>query len=298
MRKTTEKVAAQLKRLKIDVSPNTVGRLLKGMGYSLRVNHKKVKSGNKNLPRPEVRNKQFEYISQMREKFARRGHPIVSGDAKKKEKVGNFKNNGASWEKEPYEVNDHDFPSDAKGQAVPYSIYDTLANRGFVVVGVSHETPAFVVRSIVLWWRECGRKMYPDTTELLILVDSGGGNGWRSRGWKYHLQHELCNPYGLTVTICHYPPGASKWNPADHRLHSEISKNWAGKPLDSYETVLKYIRTTKTKTGLRVRARLERKHYPIGEKIANSKMAELCLTRHKTNPDWNYTLAPQQLSKM
>ena len=298
MRRTTEKVAQQLKRLKIEVSPNTVGRLLKDMGYSLRVNHKKVASGSKNPPSPEVRNQQFEYISQMREKFARRGNPIVSGDGKKKEQVGNFKNNGTSWEKDAYEVNDHDFASKAKGKAVPYSVYDTQANRGFVVVGTSHETPAFVVRAIVLWWRESGRKMYPKAKELLILVDSGGGNGWRSRGWKYHLQYELCDTYGLTVTICHYPPGASKWNPADHRLHSEISKNWAGKPLDSYETVLNYIRTTTTRTGLRVRARLERKHYAIGEKIADWEMTDLCLNRHETNPNWNYTLTPHPSSKM
>ncbi len=268
------------------------------MGYSLRVNHKKVASGSKNPPSPEVRDQQFEYISQMREKFARRGNPIVSGDGKKKEQVGNFKNNGTSWEKDAYEVNDHDFASNAKGKAVPYSVYDTQANLGFVVVGTSHETPAFVVRAIVLWWRESGRKMYPKAKELLILVDSGGGNGWRSRGWKYHLQYELCDTYGLRVTICHYPPGASKWNPADHRLHSEISKNWAGKPLDSYETVLNYIRTTTTRTGLRVRARLERKYYAIGEKIADSEMTELCLNRHETNPNWNYTLTPHRSSKM
>lgn len=291
-RKTTKKIAKQLKRLKIRVSPNTVARLLKGMGYSLRVNCKKVESGSKNPPPPEVRDRQFEYISQKRQEFAHRGSPIISGDAKKKEQVGNFKNNGASWEKEAYEVNDHDFASDAVGKAVPYSIYDTLANLGFVVVGISHETPPFVVAAIALWWKACGMKMYPEATELLILVDSGGGNGARSRAWEYHFQHRLCDRYGLTVTVCHYPPGASKWNPADHRLHSEISKNWAGKPLDSYETVLNYIRTTTTQTGLRVRARLVRKHYAKGQKISDTEMAQLRLTRHKTNPDWNYTLAP------
>jgi hypothetical protein len=291
-RKTTEKIAKQLKRLKISVSPNTVARLLKGMGYSLRVNCKKVASGNKNPPPPEVRDRQFEYISQKRQEFAQRGSPIISGDAKKKEQVGNFKNNGVSWQKRAYEVNDHDFARDAVGKAVPYSIYDTLANFGFVVVGVSHETPAFVVAAIALWWKVCGMKMYPEAKELLILVDSGGGNGARSRAWKYHLQHQLCDRYGLTITVCHYPPGASKWNPADHRLHSEISKNWAGKPLNSYETVLNYIRTTTTKTGLRVRARLMRKHYAKGEKISDAEMARLRLTRHTTNPDWNYTLAP------
>ena len=293
-RKTTKKISNQLKRLKIRVSPKTVARLLKGMRYSLRVNHKKVESRGKNPPPREVRDRQFKYIHHKRQEFARRGSPIISGDGKKKEQVGNFKNNGSSWEKEPYAVNDHDFGSDAVGKAVPYSIYDMLANLGFVVVGISYETPAFAVRAIVLWWQECGRKMYPKAKELLIFVDSGGANGVRLRGWKYHLQYELCDRYGLAVTVCHYPPGASKWNPADHRLHSEISKNWAGKPLQSYETVLNYLRTTKTETGLRVRARLERKHYPKGEKISDREMAQLRLIRHKTNPDWNYTLIPHK----
>jgi len=297
-RKTTEKIAQQLRRLKIRVSPKTVARLLKGMGYSLRVNHKKIESGNKNPPPRRVRDRQFQYISQMRDQFARRGRPIISGDAKKKEKVGNFKNNGTAWEKKPQQVYDHDYPSDALGMAIPYSIYDTLANRGFVVVGTSHETPAFAVAALALWWKDCGMKMYPQAKELLILVDCGGGNGARVRAWKYHLQYDLCDRTGLKVTVCHYPPGASKWNPADHRLHSEISKNWAGKPLTNYETVLKYIRTTKTQTGLRVRARLSSKHYGTGEKISAVEMAKLRLTRHEINPNWNYTLAPNRPSKM
>jgi hypothetical protein len=297
-RKTTEKVATQLKRLNIEVSPKTVGRLLKDMGYSLRVNHKKVESGNKNPPAPQVRDSQFDYISQMRDQFACRGCPIISADAKKKERIGNFKNNGVSWEKDPYAVNDHDFLNDAVGKAVPYSLYDTVANLGFVVVGTSHETPEFGVRTFASWWRDCGRKMYSRAKKLLILVDSGGANGWRLRGWKYHLQYDLCDRFGLAATVCHYPPGASKWNPADHRLHSEISKNWAGKPLDSFETVLKFIRTTKTKTGLHVKARLDRKQYQKGERIMDWEMADLLLTRHKINPDWNYTITPHQPSKM
>ena len=297
-RKTTEKVARELKRLKITVCPKTVARLLKDMGYSLRVNHKKVESGNKNPPPREVRDRQFKYISRMRKTFAKRGCPIISVDTKKKEQLGNFKNNGTSWEKDPYEVNDHDFPSDALGTAIPCSIYDTLANLGFVVVGTSHETPTFVVAAIALWCKQCAMKMYPKAKEVLILADCGGGNGARLRGWKYHLQHQLCDRYGLKITVCHYPPGASKWNPADHRLHSQISKNWAGKPLDSYETVLNYIRTTKTKSGLRVRARLLRKNYAKGEKITDTQMTELQLTRHKTNPDWNYSLTPHSRSKM
>jgi len=291
-RRTTAKIAGQLKRLRIIVSPTTVARLLKDMRYSLRVNQKKIESRGKNPPSRAVRNRQFEYISQKRQQFAHRGCPAISADGKKKEQVGNFKNNGTSWQKEPYAVNDHDFAKDAIGKAIPYSVYDTSANQGFVVVGTSHETPAFAVTAIVLWWKSCGAKMYPKATEVLILADSGGGNGARSRGWKYHLQRDLCDRYHLKVTVCLYPPGASKWNPADHRLHPEITKNWAGKPLDSYETVLKYIRTTRTQTGLSVRARLERKHYALGERISNAQIAQLRLTRHKTNPDWNYTLAP------
>ena len=293
--KTTEKIAKQLAHLNIEVSPKTVARLLKGEGYSLRLNHKTIESGIKNPPPREIRDQQFEYISQMREAFARRGSPIISVDAKKKEMIGNFKNNGASWEKASYQVIDHDFPSDSDGRAIPYSIYDTLANLGFVVVGTSHETPTFVVEAIVLWWRLCGLKMYPKVKELLILADCGGGNSARSRGWKYHLVHQLCVPYKLTVTVCHYPPGASKWNPADHRLHPEISKNWAGKPLVNYETVINYIRTTKTDTGLRVRARLIRKHYPKGEKVSDADMAQLPIIRHETRPNWNYTLKPSKM---
>jgi hypothetical protein len=291
-RKTTEKISQQLARLQIAVCPNTVARLLKGLRYSLRVNHQRLESAGRHPPPRKVRDQQFQYIQQQREAFAQRGSSVISGDGKKKEQVGNFKNPGVSWEKEPYEVYDHDFARDAVGKASPYRIYDTLANRGFVVVGISHETPAFAVDAIELWWKECGRAMYPEATEILVLVDCGGGNGVRSRVWKYRLQYQLCDRYGLTITVCHYPPGASKWNPADHRLHSEISKNWAGKPLDSYETVLKYLRTTKTASGLRVRARLLRKHYATGEKITDAQMAQLRLTRHETLPDWNYTLAP------
>ncbi len=294
-RKTTRKVARQLRRLNIRISAKTVGRLLKDMGFSLRVNHKNLESGNKNPPPRRVRNRQFKYINQKRQEFASRGNPIISVDTKKKEKVGKFKNPGVSWEQRPYLVNDHDFPNDAVGIAILYGIYDTEANRGFVAVGSSYETPAFAVDAIALWWKRCGRTMYPKADELLILADCGGGNSARSRAWKYHLQHQLCDSYGLTVTVCHYPPGASKWNPIEHHLFSHISNNWAGKPLESYETVVKYISTTKTSTGLRVRAELVRKNYEKGEEIAKSEMAELVLTPHKTLPGWNYTLAPSKV---
>ena len=294
-RKTTRKIARQLHQLDIWISAKTVGRLLKKMGFSLRVNRKTLESGNKNPPPRRVRNRQFKYIEQKREEFALRANPVLSVDTKKKEMVGNFKNHGVSWEQKPYLVKDHDFRSDADGMAVPYGIYDTQANLGFVVVGTSYETPAFAVNAIVLWWKGRGWRMYPKTEELLILADCGGANSARARAWKYHLQHQLCNPYRLTVTVCHYPPGASKWNPHEHHLFSHISNNWAGKPLRSYETVVKYARTTKTSCGLRVSARLVRKHYHKGEQISHTEMGKLVLTHHKTLPAWNYTLAPSKM---
>lgn len=289
-RKTTEKIAATLCRSGLKVSPNTVARLLKGLGYSLRVNSKKCESGNKNPPPRQVRNRQFCYINRLRNAFAKRGSPIISVDCKKKELIGNFKNNGTSWQHKPYEVNDHDFRNDAHGIAIPYSIYDTEANSGFVVVGTSHETPAFAVDAITLWWKHCGEKAYPKAKELLILADCGGGNSARSRVWKYRLEHTLCARYNLTITVCHYPPGASKWNPVEHRLLSEISKNWAGKPLESYKTTINYIRTTKTTTGLNVRATLNQRYYPKGESVTDEDLETLSLHHHTTRPAWNYTL--------
>ena len=291
-RKTTRKVARELRHLRIRISAKTVGRLLKKMGFSLRVNHKNLESGNKNPPPRRVRNRQFKYINRKRKEFAAAGNPIISVDAKKKEKVGNFKNPGTSWQQDAYPVNDHDFLNDAVGPAIPYGIYDTEANRGFVAVGTPHETPAFAVDSITEWWKRYGRSTYPDTNELLILADCGGSNSARAHAWKYHLQHRLCDSHGLSVTVCHYPPGASKWNPIEHHLFSHISNNWAGKPLATYETVLKYIKTTKTLTGLTVKASLVAKNYAKGEKINPTDMKRLALNKHKILPDWNYTLRP------
>jgi hypothetical protein len=294
-RKTTRKVAKELRRLKIRISAKTVGRLLKEMGFSLRVNRKDLESGNKNPPQRKVRNRQFKYINSKRRVFAATGNPIISVDTKKKEKVGNFKNPGSTWQDDPYVVNDHDFPNDALGRAIPYGIYDTEANHGFVAVGTSHETPAFAVDSIIDWWKRYGRIAYADSDELLILADCGGGNSARSHAWKYHLQHRLCNPFGLKVTVCHYPPGASKWNPIEHHLFSHISNNWAGRPLETYETMVKYIKTTKTSTGLLVKASLNAKNYEKGEKVSATKMAQLALNKHKTLPNWNYTLRPSRM---
>lgn len=287
-RKTTEKVSRQLKKLGIQVSAKTVGRLLKGMKYSLRVNHKAVCRTKS----PE-RNRQFLKIRRLRAIFERAGLPIVSVDTKKKEQIGQFRNAGRTWTQEAILVNDHDFKKDAVGVGVPYGLYDPVANRGHIVVGTSRDTADFAVDAIVHWWKYDGSRRYSGAKRLLILADNGGGNGSRNRAWKHGLQTKLADRFALSVTVCHYPPGASKWNPIEHRLFSEVTKNWAGQPLNSYETVLKYIRTTKTKTGLRTRATLLRRDYPTGVKIPDREMAKLRIRRHAPLPDWNYTLAPR-----
>lgn len=294
-RKTPEKIARELSFVGIFVSANTVAGLLKEMGFSLRVNHKKLESGNRNPPSGEVRNDQFEHISHMRESFASQGNPIISVDAKKKQLIGCFKNEGRSWQRESIAVNDHDFLSDAQGRAVPYGIYDTQANLGYVYLGMSAETPAFAVEAIAWWWSTYGIKSYGPNSHLLILADCGGSNSPRARAWKFHLQHKLCNPYGLTLSICHYPAGASKWNPVEHRLFAEISKNWAGKPLESFETALKYIRTTATHSGLRTKARLTRKHFPKGETASKAQMNQLNMTQNDPFHKWNYTIGPSKM---
>ena len=211
-RRTTRKIAAQLTAWGIAVSKNTVGRLLKEMDFKLRVNRKQIAS-TKN---PD-RNQQFLYIGQQRERFARQGLPIISVDTKKQEPLGNFKNAGAKWDREPLLVKDHDFRSEADGLAIPYGIYDTQANRGAVFVGTSHNTPAFAVDSIAQWWFKEGGQRYPAARELFILADGGGSNGPRCRAWRKAIQDTLCNPLDLIVTVSHYPPGASKWNPIEHR---------------------------------------------------------------------------------
>jgi hypothetical protein len=286
-RRTTAKIADELDSIGINVSPKTVARLLKQMGFSLRVNHKKISRTS-----PKERDAQFVRIAEIRKQFVAEGMPVISVDSKKRELIGNFKNAGNAWNRKPVSVNDHDFRSDAIGIAIPYSIYDVQANKGTVFVGTSYDTPQFAADAIARWWRSEGQRRYPDAGELAILADSGGSNGPRCRAWKYGLQHEICNRYGLTVTVAHYPGGASKWNPVEHRLHSEISKNWAGRPLDSYETILNYLRTTSTRTGLRVRARLVRKQYKKGIKITDSQMQELSVTQDNTLPRWNYTIIP------
>lgn len=234
------------------------------------------------------------YIAQQRQRFAEQGLPVISVDSKKKELIGPFKNPGAKWDRESQLVNDHDFRSDASALAVPRGVYDTGANCGSVFVSTSHDTPVFAVDALAQWWRCEGRQRYPEAHEIFILADGGGSNGWRCRAWKKALQDRICNRLGLTVTVSHYPPGTSKWNPIEHRLFSQISKNWAGQPLTDINTMLNFIRTTKTATGLTVTAYLVPDDYETGLRISKAEMRELNLLRHDTLGQWNYSLRPNQ----
>lgn len=291
-RKTTQKIADELKMFGISVCANTVGRLLKKLKFSLKVNHKKNES-NSNLD-PKDRDEQFKHIFQLRNEFEEKGFPVISVDAKKKELIGNFKNNGRAYSREPESVNVYDFLTNAEGKGVPYGLYDTTANKGFVNVGVNYDTPSFAVDSIENWWANVGQAEYPHASEILVLADGGGSNSSRSRVWKSELQSNICENYGVSITVCHYPPGCSKWNPIEHRLFSAISKNWSGVPLRSYETMLNYINTTTTTKGLTVKANINLKQYEKGKKISDHQMKSLPILFDDKFPKWNYTLLPSK----
>jgi hypothetical protein len=287
-RRTTIRISEELGALGIPVCPNTVARLLDQMGYSLRVNHKQISTSHS-----PHRNLQFEYLADLRYRFQRRHLPIISVDTKKRELVGNFRNPGRRWECSPRRVFDHDFRTDSIGIAIPFGIYDITENRGAFVVGVSHDTPAFAAHAIAHWWQHEGAHRYSGSRQILILADTGGSNGCRCRTWKTELQSQLANSFALAVTVAHYPTGASKWNPIEHRLFSEVSRNWAGEPLESYQKILNYARTTTTHTGLSVTAYLDRRNYPCGLKPTPQQVASLRLQRHEVLPEWNYTITPQ-----
>jgi hypothetical protein len=286
-RKTTEKIAQMLQEQGISVSPNTVARLLYEMDFSLRVNRKAIATNSS-----PYRDQQFQFIASLRRRFERQGLPVISVDSKKREQVGNFKQTGAKWDREPVKVFDHDFPSDADGVALPYGIYDPVRNRGMVSVGISHDTSAFAAHAIATWWKREGSLNYPKAPRLLVLADSGGSNSSTRWAWKIQIQSQLSNAFSLDVTVAHYPTGASKWNPIEHRMFSQISKNWAAEPLDSYEKILKFIRTTSTKTGLQITAYLDRAEYPTGIKPDPKDISALRITRAKVLPKWNYTISP------
>jgi hypothetical protein len=287
--KSTRTIAEELTRGGHPVSNVTVGRCLMEMGYTLQSNVK-TREG----PQHPDRDAQFRYLNRQVKAFRHTSDPVISVDTKKKELVGAFKNGGRRWipQGQAEKVSAYDFPSTAKGKAIPYGAYDIARNRAVVNVGVTHETAEFAVESIRRWWRMDGRRHYQGAKGLLICADSGGGNGNRQRAWKVHLQ-ELSNATGMAITVCHYPPGTSKWNQIEHRLFSFISLNWKGKPLINYETVVNLIGGTRTRTGLRVKAVLDTNQYETGVELSQRDMEQLSLMRHKTHPDWNYTISPQ-----
>jgi hypothetical protein len=286
--KSTERIAEELTRQGHRVSGETVRRRLRALGYSLQANAKSLEGTS-----PPERDAQFRYINKTVKSHLRRGEPVLSVDTKKKERVGNFKNTGTRWHPkgQPDQVNVYDYPTLAVGTAIPYGAYDIDRNEGFVNVGMTHDTAEFAVESVRRWWRTFGRRHYANATSLLLCADGGGSNGSRSRAWKYHLGR-LADELGLAITVCHYPPGTSKWNKIEHRMFSFISMNWKGRPLVSYQAVVKLIGTTRTKTGLRVKARLDPKVYDTGVQITDEEMQCINLKPHKTHPKWNYTISP------
>lgn len=285
--KTTRNLAAALNRRGVAISHVTVGRLLHEMKYSLRTNRKRLAKTSD----PD-RDQQFRLLARRRRRFQRQKWPVISIDCKKKELLGNFKNAGRTWRRDARDVLDHDFPSWADGRAIPLGIYDIQRNHGFVVVGISRETSAFVIHAIRSWWMSVGRHEYNGATRLLIECDCGGGNGPRLWAWKVGLQR-LADEFGLTITVGHFPPGASKWNLIEHRMFSLISANWAGEPLTSYEVILKYIRSTRSSTGFRCRAVLDKRLYPKKAVVTDEQKVTVQLTPHRVLPKWNYTVRPR-----
>ena len=287
--KSTRVIADELNHQGHAVSHMTVARCLRAMGYSLQANVKTLEG-----PQHPDRDQQFRYLSHQVSKFMRSRDPVLSVDTKKKELVGAFKNAGRSWhpqgEAEPVLI--HDFPTSGQGKAIPYGTYDVARDEALVNVGITHETAEFAVESIRRWWRMLGCKAYPQARRMLICADAGGSNGNRLRAWKVHLQ-ELADQLRLPITVCHYPPGTSKWNKIEHRLFSFVSLNWQGRPLVSYETVVNLIGHTKTRSGLKVKALLDTKRYQTGERFAEHDMNALRLKRHAFHGDWNYTLEPR-----
>jgi hypothetical protein len=285
--KSLRKIQTALANEGYPISAPTISRLLQERDYSLQVNHKRI-AGKQSPGRDE----QFRYIVRWRQAYLRRGWPVISVDAKKREYIGNFKNSGRAWRKERRAVNMYDFRSLAQGIAIPYGIYDIGQNQGFVSLGISHNTPEFAIAAIWMWWLRIGQLVYPDQKHLLIEADCGEPNGNRSRVWKKGLQ-QLADEFGLIITVTHYPTGASKWNPIEHRMFNLISANWAGQPLDSYETILNHIRTTTSTTGFCCQAELDPTQYETEKKVSNKDFALLHWRPHKRFPHWNYTIYPR-----
>ena len=289
--KSLRKLAGELNEKGYSVSHRMIGELLHEMGYSLQANRKT--SEGKQHP---DRNLQFEFINLLVEDNLKKGNPVISVDAKKKELVGNFKNIGREWcpKGTPEQVNVYDFLSGAKGRATPYGVYDIGKDEGWVNVGADKDTAVFAVESIRRWWNTMGQENYPEATELIITADGGGSNGSRIRLWKTQLQ-DFCNEIQIPIAVSHFPPGTSKWNKIEHRLFSFISMNWRGKPLTSFETILNLISSTTTKSGLTVKAEIDLNKYPKGIKVSDAQMRLLAIRRNEFHGEWNYILNPQPI---
>lgn len=288
--KSRANLAAGLAKKGWMISSTTVGRLLHGLGYSLQ----SVQKSREGASHPD-RNAQFEYINAMADKFLQDKQPVISVDTKSKELVGDFKNAGREWQPRatPEKVLVHDFPSDATGKAIPYGVYDMARNEAWVNVGRDHDTPAFAVASIRRWWQMMGAGAYPHATKLFITADAGGSNGYRARAWKLELQR-FADEIHLRIRVSHFPPGTSKWNKIEHRLFCHITKNWRGKPLRTFETIVDLIGNTRTKAGLRVKAKLDKRKYPTGVVITKAQMKALALFQDEFRGEWNYEIRPRR----
>ena len=286
--KSTRNLADELEQMGLGISHSAVAKLLRSMGYSLQGN-RKAEEGHQH---PD-RNAQFEFINSLVKAEIKKGNPVISVDTKKKELVGNYKNAGRKWHEQGKapRVNGHDFPDPDVPRAYPYGVYDLGRNIGWVVVGTDHDTAAFAVASIRSWWRKVGRKHYPAASQINITADSGGSNGSRLRLWKWELQ-QLADETDLGISVCHFPPGTSKWNKIEHRLFSFISQNWQGEPLQSYETIVNLISSTKTRSGLKVACQLDQRSYQTGRVITDDQMAAVNLVRNEFHGEWNYKIQP------
>lgn len=287
--KSTYNLSDELKNQGFSISPTSVRGLLKELGYSLQSNRKRFEGKQ----HPD-RNLQFEYIAAATEEFQNRGCPVISVDAKKKELIGNYANAGKEWRssKHPLEVEAYDFIDKDLGKVTPYGSYDITHNLGWVNVGTDNDTAQFAVRSIQHWWEELGEWMYPDAGEILIMADGGGSNGWRNRLWKKSLQ-EWADKEGLSIMVCHFPPGTSKWNKIEHRMFCHITRNWRGRPLTSHEVVIKLIGSTTTKEGLKIGVSLDADTYEKGIKVTDAEMEALSIKRADFHGEWNYLIMPR-----
>lgn len=288
--KSTRKLEAELQSQGFRISHTKVSQLLKELGYSLQSTRKRHEGSS----HPD-RNAQFEYINALVKDFQQRNQPVVSVDTKEKELIGNFANSGREYQHKgiPEEVEAYDFPSLASGKGIPYGVYDMTANKGWVSVGTTHDTSQFAVETIRQWWLKMGIVTYPHAKELLITADGGGSNGARCRLWKIELQ-KFADETGLKITVCHFPPGTSKWNKIEHRMFCHITENWRSRPLASYEVIVNLIANTTTRAGLKIQAVLDTRDYPTGIKITGEQMTELNLRKHDFHgSDWNYTLEPR-----